>query len=481
MRRPAGCLRSAEPRRLPQAPSGRRARSILSSPKTNPMTTTSLPVVLQATPSAGAATQASVRFLDHLFAKTERPEVAIRLWDGTCWPDGNARPATLQLNHPGALRRMFSQGTEMGLAEAYLHNDFDIAGEFEAAFEMSDVLAKGLGWAQSLQLANLLRQLPGDGTGAAGERSFSSTQKKRHTLTRDREAVSFHYDISNDFYKLWLDSRMVYSCAYFQQEDQHLESAQTAKFSHLCRKLQLRPGQRVLDIGCGWGGFAVYATKHHRVQIVGVTLSGRQYQEGVARAEQEGLSSLVNLQLLDYREIDDPEGFDAIVSVGMAEHVGLENLPAYFRTVHDLLKPGGLFLNHAIGEGPRYRPSQGPSFINEYVFPDTDLPPIRAITTDAEAAGFEVRDVENLREHYALTLRHWGRRLAARHEEALQYVNEPTYRVWRLYMAGSAHAFEYGGLALYQTLLAKLPASGQLGLPLTRRAWYEQNREMPCQ
>lgn len=442
------------------------------------MNTTSPPTVPPALPPAGAATEASVRFLDQLFASTELPRVGIRLWDGTCWPDGAPRPATLQLNHPGALRSMFSQGSEMGLAEAYVHHDFDIEGEFETAFELSDVMAKGLGWAQSLQLANLLRQLPHSAPAAAGGRSFFSRQKKHHTLTRDREAVSFHHDVSNDFYKLWLDANMVYSCAYFQHADQSLENAQTAKFALLCRKLQLHPGQRVLDIGCGWGGFAVYAAQHYGVEVVGVTLSGRQYEEGTARVKREGLTSHIHLDLLDYREIEEPEGFDAIVSVGMAEHVGLENLPAYFRTVYGLLRPGGLFLNHAIGEGPRYRPSQGPSFINEYVFPDTDLPPIRATTADAEAAGFEVRDVENLREHYALTLRHWGRRLAAQHEEALKYVNEATYRVWRLYMAGSAHAFEYGGLALYQTLLAKLPASGQLGLPLTRQTWYEPDDEI---
>lgn len=423
--------------------------------------------------STDVETATSLRFLDQLFAEAPLRSVAVQLWDGTRWPDATPRPAVLKLNHPGSLRAMFAAGTEMGLAEAYLHGDFDILGAFESAFELADVLAADRGWLRTLSLANLLRQLPeGPPADVGADRSFFTRSKKKHTLARDREAISFHYDVSNEFYRLWLDRNMVYSCAYFQSSEKSLEHAQYAKFAHICKKLRLRSGQRLLDIGCGWGALSVYAAQHFGVEVVGVTLSERQLEEGLARVARHSLTKRVDLRLQDYREIEEPEGFDAIVSVGMAEHVGLENLPAYFQTAFGLLKPGGLFLNHAIGEGPRYRPAQGPSFINEYVFPDTDLPPIRAIAQDAEAAGFEVRDVENLREHYAMTLRQWGGRLAAGHDQALAFVNEPTFRVWRLYMAGSAHAFEYGGLALYQTLLAKIDANGNAGLPLTRDDLY---------
>ena len=434
---------------------------------------------LAATTAVATADQAvrpSLRFLDALFPGQSLQRVSFALWEGTLWPDATPRAATLRLNHLAALRRMFEPGTELGLAEAYLHDDFDIEGEFEASFELADALTAKRGWLRMLSLANQLRGLPtapdAPDVGAAPNRSFFSRQKEKHSLRRDREAVSFHYDVSNEFYRLWLDRQMVYSCAYFQHEEQSLDDAQVAKFSHICKKLRLRSGQRLLDIGCGWGGLAVYAARNYGVSVVGVTLSERQHAEGVALAAHHGLSDRVDLRLLDYRELRESEGFDAIVSVGMAEHVGLEELPRYFQAAEKLLKPGGLFLNHAIGEGPRYRPAQGPSFIDEYVFPDADLPPIRTIARDAEAAGFEVRDVENLREHYAMTLRHWVRNLTARHDEALAFVNEPTYRVWKLYMAGSAHAFEYGGIAVYQTLLAKLSADGRAGLPLTRNDWY---------
>lgn len=452
-------------------------RRPIHAPRRNPLTPVKLPS-LKETPrrlrsrDPLSPKEASLRFLDALFAGQPPPHVAVTLWDGTRWPDAGARAATLQLKHPASLRRMFSGGTEKALAEAYLHDDFEIVGEFEAAFEIADALRDGAGWSRSLSLAHLLHQLPDGESAPAAARPLFSRRAHRHSLARDRAAVSFHYDVSNDFYKLWLDPHLIYSCAYFQAPGQSLAAAQAAKLDHLCRKLRLAPGQRVLDIGCGWGGLALHAARHYGAHVTGVTLSERQHAEGTARVAAAGLGDRVRLLLRDYRELDAAGEFDAVVSVGMAEHVGVERLPEYFSTVHRLLRPRGAFLNHAIGEGIRYRASAGPSFIDEYVFPDTDLPPIRRVAAEAEAAEFEVRDVENLREHYALTLRHWGRRLAAHHEEALAFVNEPTYRVWRLYMAGSALGFEQGRLAIYQTLLIKLDADGRSGLPLTRRDWY---------
>jgi cyclopropane-fatty-acyl-phospholipid synthase len=391
--------------------------------------------------------------------------VGFRLWDGTRWPNAAAREATISLRHPGALRAMFGAGTEKALAEAYLRDDFNIEGEIESAFELADVLQQRNEGLSSLRHLGKLWRLPA---------ARNPNRSPRHSLESDREAVSFHYDVSNDFYQLWLDRAMLYSCAYFETPELDLDSAQQAKLRHICRKLRLRPGQRLLDIGCGWGGLAIFAARNFGVHVTGITLSRAQASLASARVRDAGLAGRVSIELKDYREFEAREPFDAIVSVGMSEHVGSGPLPGYFKRVYSLLKSGGVFLNHAIGEGIRPRARRGPSFIDEYVFPDSDIPPIRTVVNAAESAGWEVRDVENLREHYAQTLRHWVRRLERSHDEALGYVNEQTYRVWRLYMAGSAYGFAHGQLAIYQVLLAKLDATGNAHLPMTRRDWYRE-------
>ncbi len=410
----------------------------------------------------------SLRFLNELFARHPPRHVSVRFWDDTLWPDEQPRAATLVLKHPGALHAMFRAGTETGLAEACLNDDFDVEGDIEAAFEITDLLAERFGWKHSLSLAVLLRRLP---TTPRNQPAFER-KGRIHSETRDRKAIAFHYNVSNDFYRLWLDSRLVYSCAYFRDEDLDLDAAQTAKLDYICTKLRLKPGQHVLDIGCGWGGFALHAARNHGVSVTGVTLSENQASFARERAAKEGLTGQVQIELRDYRDFGHDARFDAIVSIGMSEHVGRENLASYFNTAHALLRPGGVFLNHAIGEGYRFRPSQGPSFIDKYVFPDSDIPPIHTVMGAAESAGFELRDAENLREHYALTLRHWVRRLERQHKQALAFVPETTFRVWRLYMAGSAHGFARGRLAVYQLLLAKPDDQGRTNLPLTRDDWY---------
>jgi cyclopropane-fatty-acyl-phospholipid synthase len=413
--------------------------------------------------------------LGELFPKAAEGKVGFQLWDGTRWPDDQVRAATLVLKHPGAARAMFAAGTEKGLAEAYLHDDFDVIGDVEEACGLADALTakEGGGWLQRARMLFHLKTLPKVRSShlAAEERKLPA-QLPRHSLQRDRAAIAFHYDVSNDFYRLWLDSHLLYSCAYFETPHDTLEQAQTAKLRHLCQKLRLRPGQRLLDIGCGWGGLSLFAAEHYGVEVTGVTLSREQAALAAVRVAEKRLISRVNIELKDYRDLHETESFDAIVSVGMAEHVGRENLPGYFERAFQLLRPGGVFLNHAIGDGVRARPAEGLSFIQEYVFPDSDVPPISVVVTAAEGAGFEVRDVENLREHYALTLRHWVRRLESAHEQALKFVNEATYRVWRLYMAGSARSFSEARLAIYQTLLAKPGPHGEMKLPLTRRDWY---------
>ena len=421
--------------------------------------------------------------LSQIFAGCSLENLAVRLWDGTGWPDEQHRAAVLALKHSDALPRMFLPGTEVGLAEAYLYNDFDIEGDIENAFEVADfLLARLADWKKKLKLAGLLVTLPDRDGGSTVRRTakylLPRLRGKRHSLERDRRAVTFHYDVSNDFYRLWLDRRMVYSCAYFQSPDDDLATAQKNKLDYICRKLALRPGQRLLDIGCGWGALVIHATKHYGVHAEGITLSEPQAEWARARIAEAGLTNQASVEVLDYRELcaKERERYDAIVSVGMAEHVGSKSLPDYFRLVHGVLKTGGVFLNQAIGESVVARPdNRNGSFIGNYVFPNGDIPPLPILLKAAEAGGFEIRDVENLREHYALTLRHWLRRLEEHRTEILSAVDEVTYRVWRLYLAGTAHGFRCGHLAVYQTLLAKLDSSGQGHQPLTRDDWYIRN------
>ena len=424
--------------------------------------------------------------LSEIFANCSLEKIGVRLWDGTAWPDERPRDAMLVLKHPGTLGRMFLPGTEVGLAEAYLYDDFDIEGDIEAAFQIADFLLERLGdWKKKLKLGGRLIRLPQrDGRSTmrhAARQLLPRIRGKRHSPERDRRAVTFHYDVSNDFYRLWLDRQMVYSCAYFRSPCDDLDVAQEQKLDYICRKLRLRAGQRLLDIGSGWGALVIHAAKHFGVYAEGITLSAPQAEWARARIAEAGLANEAKIELRDYREISGSGSqlYDAIVSVGMAEHVGRERLPDYFVAAHRALKPGGVFLNQAIGEGIVARPNnRDGSFIGQYVFPDGDIPPLPVMLAAAESAGFEIRDVENLRDHYAHTLHHWLRRLEACHIEARSFVDEATYRVWRLYIAGSAHGFRRGHIAVYQTLLAKLDPSGQMNLPLIRDDWYTQKPGM---
>jgi cyclopropane-fatty-acyl-phospholipid synthase len=423
------------------------------------------------------ATRLSMQLLDRVFGGEAGRRVSLRLWNGATWPadaTGAPRPATLVLKHPGALRQMFLPGTELGLAEAYLYDDFDIEGEAEAVFDLANALTESTtSGLKKLGIAKDLLRLPAGPQRQLGRRGRSGLSGRRHSVERDRQAVCYHYDVSNDFYALWLDRRMVYSCAYFATPDEELDIAQERKLDTLCRKLRLRPGQRLLDLGCGWGGLALHAAERYGVDATGITLSQPQVDLANARSAAAGLADRCRVLNRDYREMDEPAGYDALVSVGMFEHVGAALLPTYFKRAFQLLKPGGVFMNHGIARNFRAAPIHSSSFSAAYVFPDGELTPISETLRAAEEAGFEVRDVESLREHYTLTLRHWVRRLEARHAEALQFVDEPTFRVWRLYMAGSAYGFAHGQHNVYQTLLVKPDVEGRSGLPLTRRDWYD--------
>jgi cyclopropane-fatty-acyl-phospholipid synthase len=383
------------------------------------------------------------------------------------------------LNHPGALRRMLIPPGELTLAEAYLRGDFDIEGDIIAAMSLTaefDSRAPG-DW---LRLARQVMTLPATDPPKvfrAGRRP-ARLRGLRHSRRRDRAAVTYHYDVGNDFYALFLGRWMAYSCAYFQALEAGLDAAQAAKFEHICRKLRLRPGERLLDIGCGWGGLVVYAAEKYGVQATGITLSRPQAEYGQDWIARAGLTGRVRIEVRDYRDLDPAEPFDKIVSVGMFEHVGRAKLPAYFQRAFRLLRPGGLFLNHGIAAQKEQSPGwldrrllHRGQFIQRYVFPDGELVPISDALAVAERPGFEVRDVESLREHYALTLRHWVRNLEARHAEAVRLKDERTYRTWRLFMAASAYGFEVGRINVFQALLSK-SRSGGAELPLTRADVY---------
>ncbi len=429
--------------------------------------------VTQAQDVQQRAVQITRRVLDKLFQGKNAEKVGVRLWDGSRWPDDTPRPATLVLNHPGALRQMFLPPTELNMGEAYLYDDFDIEGDIEAVFGLAETLvAQAPGLMDKLGLARDLLRLPTSPKRRQGRRGRARLGGARHSVERDRQAVTYHYDVSNDFYALWLDRQMVYSCAYFADPNEDLDTAQARKLDYICRKLRLQPGWRLLDVGCGWGGLVMHAARVYGVDATGITLSQPQADLANERIAQAGLGDRCRVLVRDYREVDEPGAYDALVSVGMFEHVGAAMLPTYFSLAWRLLKPRGVFLNHGIANTFEERPRRGPSFSETYVFPDGELVPISVTLRAAEEAGFEVRDVESLREHYALTLRHWVRRLEERHEEALQYVDEPTYRVWRLFMSGSAHGFSTGRLNLYQALLVKPDENGRSGLPLTRVDWY---------
>lgn len=434
----------------------------------------------------------SLHILDTLFAGV--PDIAVQLWDGQVWGSPNPN-VTLVLNQPGALREMLLSGSELGMAEAYLYDDIDFQGNMEATFDLANVLAQKVGLMAKLGIARELMKLPKGNASNARLRTQThhgpaKLSGQRHSIERDRQAVRYHYDVSNDFYALFLGRWMVYSCAYFETPEDDLDHAQEAKLDLICRKLRLKPGQKLLDLGSGWGGLIMYAAQHYGVDATGITLSQPQADYANERIHALGLGDRCRTLVQDYREINSQDAYDAISSVGMFEHVGEKMLPEYFARAYRLLRPRGVLMNHGIALSAVKRmqgsdltntnkasrsSNLGDSFMDTYVFPDGETVPINVTLRAAEESGFEVRDVESLREHYKLTLRAWIHSLEANHERALQYVDEVTYRVWRLYMSGCAYMFKIGGMNLYQSLLVKEDTDGSSGLPLRREDWYRSH------
>ncbi|MFF5371172.1 class I SAM-dependent methyltransferase [Streptomyces sp. NPDC013187] len=408
--------------------------------------------------------------------------VRIRAWDGS--QAGPPGAPTLVVRNRRALRRLLWKPGELGLARAWVAGDLDIEGDLYATL---DLLA-GLIWERGEDARTLAQALRDPEVRAAvrglvklaglplppapPREEARSPRRHLHTKHTDRRAISHHYDVGNNFYEIVLGPSMVYSCAYWPTPDSTLEQAQHDKLELVCRKLGLRPGLRLLDVGCGWGSMAVHAAREHGVRVVGVTLSQEQAAYARKRVADEGLTDMVEIRVQDYRDVRDGP-YDAISSIGMAEHVGAERYLEYAADLYDLLKPGGRLLNHQIARRPQRDETtySVDAFIDSYVFPDGELQPIGATVTQLERSGFEVRDVEALREHYALTLRQWVARLEDDWQRAVQLAGAGRARVWRLYMAACALAFERNRIGVNQVLAVRAPESGASGLPLRARTW----------
>jgi cyclopropane-fatty-acyl-phospholipid synthase len=425
---------------------------------------------------------AAATLLERLF-KTFEGHLTMQLWNGELLRLGRvahsnrSTPFTLVIRNPGAISAMVLGFDRLRFAEAYFRGDVDIEGDFFAALGLKDHLDSiRLSWRD--RLAVLLPALRLQALKKAWPQAVCRVSPSQglvvngHSRNENKAAIHFHYDVSNAFYALWLDPAMVYSCAYFERPETDLAAAQHDKLDHICRKLMLQPGERLLDIGCGWGALLIHAAKRFGVQAHGVTLSQQQLELARERIAQAGLGSRVTVELRDYRDIAGEAIYDKVASVGMFEHVGLKNLPLYFTTVRRLLKPQGLFLNHGITHDVEgWNNTLSTEFINRYIFPDGQLDTVSNILRGMEQAGFEIADVESLRRHYAMTLRRWVARLEQNHEQALHHVDESTYRCWRLYMAACALEFESGEIGVYQ-LLASKRTTGESALPLTRRHLY---------
>ncbi|MFI9026396.1 class I SAM-dependent methyltransferase [Streptomyces sp. NPDC053560] len=414
--------------------------------------------------------------------------VRIRAWDHS--ESGPPGAPALVFRNRRALRRLLFKPGELGLARAWVAGDLDVDGDLYAAL---DGLAEMI-WERDPdedakpQRAAVLRALARPEIRSAARELLSlagapipprppaeeapKSHGPLHTLRRDKQAISHHYDVGNDFYELVLGPSMVYSCAYWESPDATLEEAQRDKLDLICRKLNLQEGERLLDVGCGWGSMVLHAAQHYGVSAVGVTLSEEQAAYARKRVAEAGLTDRIEIRVQDYRLVKDGP-YDAISSIGMAEHVGRARYAEYAADLYGLLKPGGRLLNHQIGRRPMadedsYHVDE---FIDRYVFPDGELAPVGRTVTQLEDAGFEVRDVEAIREHYALTLRQWVANLERHWDRAVHLTTPGRARVWRLYMAASALSFERNRIGVNQVLAVRTPESGTSGVPLRAREW----------
>jgi cyclopropane-fatty-acyl-phospholipid synthase len=406
-------------------------------------------------------------------------DIAIRFafWDGSSIePRSRPAVATARFGSADAVRRVLWMPNELGLGRAYVAGDLDLDGDIfaaVAALRSSKPAAGVVAGIKAVSTAiDAARRIGALGRPLPPPPEEARLDGWRHSLHRDSRAISHHYDVGNEFYRLVLGSSMTYSCARFVEPTSTLEEAQAAKHDLVCRKLGLheRPGARLLDVGCGWGSMAIHAADRYGARVVGVTISKEQAELARRRVADAGLSEQVEIRLQDYRELGG-ETFDAISSIGMSEHVGHDKIDRYFSTLRAALRPQGRLLNHAISSVGGSTLGRT-SFVRHYVFPDGELLDVGRTVLSMEAAGFEVRDVECLREHYALTLRQWVANLEADWDRAVALVGVPRAKIWRLYMAGSAVGFEDGGIGIHQVLGVVPDADGASGMPSTRADWY---------
>ncbi len=392
-------------------------------------------------------------------------KIGVRLWDGTLFQGTDEQPCTIVLKHPGSLRAMFATQDALSLAESYLLDVCDVEGDWNAMFDFGEEMSRfmaGLSVRRKTQLAALLFRLPKPHPPRPkGWRERAQLKGKRGSIERAREAVAYHYNVPTDFYAAFLDPNMAYSCAIFQDDNtfelqnESLAEAQIRKFDGICRALKLQPGQRLLDVGCGWGGFLIYAAKNYGVDVTGITLSESQAEEATRRIQEEGLEDRCRVWLKDYRELEESESFDAIASIEMFEHVGKELLPTYFSQARKLLKSGGLFFNQGTTVETDDDKKRYPSFIEQYVFPDGEIVPVHLSIKASEESGLEVLNVHSIRSHYARTCAQWALNLETMPLELREKYGEPIWRIWHLYTAVSGHGFRIGRLNCYQTLMRR--------------------------
>lgn len=400
----------------------------------------------------------------------------VTCWDGSSFGDAGS-PLRLRVNTPTALKRLLWAPGELGLSRAYVAGEIDLEGSVFDLLGIRDAIADPsehvrVGFSPA-GFARLL--VSAAGLGAVGVPPTPPPEEARvrgrlHSRARDRAAITHHYDVGNDFYSVLLGPSLTYSCAYFARPEMTLEEAQDAKHELICAKLGLAPGMRLLDVGCGFGGMALHAAIHHGVEVVGVTVSPAQHALASERVAAAGLKDRVEIRLSDYRDIDDGP-YDAASSIGMFEHVGLNKMGEYFARIRDLLVPGGRFLNHAISRHGTVSKIDRRSFLARYVFPDGELHEVGSVVSAMARESFEVRDVESLREHYALTTRAWVANLEESWDRAVSIVGEARARVWQLYLAGSALGFEGNRIGVHQVLAVKTGPDGASGMPSSRESW----------